>query len=227
MLSNLPRDISTHGAQIDAVMRLIFWICGAWFVVAEAVLVYLLVRYRRRKGVRAAWLPATDRKTLAWVLVPAVLVLAFDLLIEHASAAAWARTRLNIPAGDVVVRITGRQYFWAYRYAGHDRRLGTADDFDGDTTLRVPRGRIIRFQLEAADVIHALWMPSLRLKLDAIPGRSIPGWFEATREGTYPLVCAELCGAAHGYMRSSLTVMSPEAFDEWSRSRAPRHEDRP
>jgi len=220
MLEDLPRNISTFGADIDGVMRLIYWICGIWFAVAELLLLYMLVRFRKRPGQRAAWLPANDLRTQAWVLGPAALVLAFDLYIEHASASAWSRVRIEMPPADVLVKITGRQFAWTFTYAGPDGRLNTADDFVGDGRLRVPQNRVVRFQLEAADVLHSLWIPNLRLKLDAVPGRSIPGWFQATDTGTFVLACAELCGAAHTNMHTNLQVMTPAAFDEWARSRS-------
>ncbi len=72
-------------------------------------------------------------------------------------------------------------------------------------------------QLESADVLHSLYVPALRLKQDAVPGRSIPGWFSPIREGSYEIACAELCGPVHGYMKNTIVVVSPEAFDAWLR----------
>lgn len=223
MPDTLPQSISTFGGDIDHVIRFIWWFCVVWLVAAEGFVLYALVRFRRRDGVRAAWLPADTMRANAWVLVPAALVLVCDVFIEKESAEAWAKVKLDLPPADVLVRITGRQFAWTFTYAGEDGLLGTSDDFESPGELHVPVGRVVRFQLEAADVVHSFWVPSMRLKQDAVPGRSIPGWFSATTEGTYTIACAELCGAAHSYMKSSLVVDSPEKYRDWTVKKSGPH----
>lgn len=215
MLNFLPPSVSSFGSDIDGVIRLIYWIVGSWFVVAEFILIYFLLRYRYRDGVRAAWAPGNTVRAAAWILVPAALILVCDLIIEGASARVWAHIKEEIPKNDVLVRITSNQFSWRFTYTGPDGRLDTADDFDVMNDMVVPVGKVVRFQLESMDVLHALWIPHLRLKQDAVPGRSIPGWFEATREGKYPIACAELCGVAHSYMKGTLQVVSPKAYADW------------
>lgn len=217
MLQRLPPAISTFGGAIDDHLRLIYWITGIALVIALALLFYALVRFRRRPGVRAAWLPADNLRHNAWVLIPAAVVLVLDLWIEADSAKVWAQVKEDIPQNpDVLVRITAQQFSWSYTYAGPDQRLDTADDVSA-SVLQVPRGKVVRFQLESADVLHAFYVPALRLKQDAVPGRSIAGWFQASAEGSHEVVCAELCGPVHGYMKSTLEVVSPEQFERWMR----------
>jgi cytochrome c oxidase subunit II len=217
MPERLPESISSFGAAIDDHIRLIYWITGIAFVIAQFVLFYALVRFRKRRGERAAWLPADTWRTNAWVLVPALVVLVFDLWIEADSAKVWAHVKEDIPdKPDLLVRITAQQFSWSFEYAGPDQKLGTADDIV-TSELKVPLGKVVRFQLESADVLHSFYVPQLRLKQDAVPGRSIPGWFSATTEGSYEIACAELCGPVHGYMKNTLQVVSPAAFDSWLR----------
>ena len=73
--------------------------------------------------------------------------------------------------------------------------------------------------IEAQDVIHSFWVPQFRLKQDALPGQPAELRFVATREGTYPVVCAELCGAYHGAMRTQVIVHSLEDYGAWVNSR--------
>lgn len=216
MLDDLPSGISDVAGALDAHLRLLYWICGIWFAAVLGTMVYLLWRYRRRAGVRAAWMPAETARARAWVLVPAALVLVFDLVIEWDSSRLWARVKEDVPAEGMLVRVTGRQYSWTFQYAGPDRALDTPDDFLSFGELHVPRGRTIRFQLESGDVLHSFFVPALRLKQDAVPGRSIPGWFQADREGSYVIACAELCGVAHTVMQGRLVVQSPEDFEAWA-----------
>ena len=75
--------------------------------------------------------------------------------------------------------------------------------------------------MEARDVIHAFWVPQFRLKQDVIPGQPTLLSFTATRPGTYPIVCAELCGPYHGGMRSTVVVHEPADFDAWLSKNTP------
>jgi len=79
----------------------------------------------------------------------------------------------------------------------------------------------VRLRMEAKDVIHAFWVPQFRLKQDVIPGQPTLLTFTPTRPGTYPIVCAELCGPYHGGMRSNVVVHEPDGFDAWLQSNRP------
>lgn len=81
--------------------------------------------------------------------------------------------------------------------------------------MHIPIGREIKLNINAADVIHAFWLPEFRLKQDAIPGRQSQLHFTANRIGDYPVVCAELCGPYHGAMNTRLYVDTPEDFENW------------
>jgi cytochrome c oxidase subunit 2 len=89
---------------------------------------------------------------------------------------------------------------------------------DGDITtgeLHVPVDRPVELRMKANDVIHAFWVPQFRLKQDVIPGQPTVLTFTATRPGSYPIVCAELCGPYHGGMRSTVVVHETDGFDAW------------
>jgi len=214
MLSFLPRGISPFAADIDGVMAFIYWVVGAWFVLALVVLGWLVWSSRARPGRRAAWLPGGTARTNAWILVPVSLVLVCDLLIEAKADPVWHDVKVAIPAGDVKVRITGRQYAWVFTYPGVDGQFDTADDV-ATAELHVPRDKVVRFDLRSADVLHSFFVPELRLKQDAVPGRSIAGWFSADRDGSYEIACAEICGKNHTLMAGKMVVEAEDAFDTW------------
>ncbi|MEO1069899.1 MAG: cytochrome c oxidase subunit II [Cyanobacteria bacterium J06638_6] len=113
-------------------------------------------------------------------------------------------------APDLTVNVTGMQYAWIFTYP--DTNI-----VDGE--LHVPMGQDVQLIIEAKDVIHSFWVPQFRLKQDALPGEAAELRFVATREGTYPVVCAELCGAYHGGMRTQVIVHSPEDYADWLASR--------
>ncbi len=138
-----------------------------------------------------------------------------------ASGVAWLQTHLShvflydVPEDpDVHVRITVRQYMWLFDYEGPDGELGTDDDFTVDG-LRVEVNKVVRFELESADIVHTFCVRELRFKQDAVPGRSISGWFDTNAEGTFEIGCAEICGQGHTRMRALLVVESQTAFDAW------------
>lgn len=220
MFDDLPQNISSFGGDVDSIIRYIWWIILVWFVAAEGFLVYTLVRYRRREGRRAGWLPADTLKANAWVLAPVVLVLALDLSIEAKSHGVWHEVKGQVPQHDVLVRVTARQFAWTFTYAGPDGALDTEDDFQTGGFLYVPANKVVRFQLESTDVLHSFWIPVLRLKQDAVPGRSIRGWFKATEPGTYEIACAEICGGGHTSMRARLVVLSEDDYARWAETMA-------
>ncbi|MBI2981140.1 MAG: cytochrome c oxidase subunit II [Deltaproteobacteria bacterium] len=213
----LPEDISTFGHGIDHTLRVIYYIVGAWFVLAEAVLFYFIIRYRKGANRKATYQPGTTSKALAWILLPAVLILAFDLGIDLVQGPVWNEIKIYLPSPDQTVRITGRQFVWEITHPGPDNQIETADDIQTLNQFVVPVHKKIVFELKSQDVLHSLWIPNLRLKQDAVPGRTIKGWFEATKEGTYPLACAELCGSGHGTMKGELHVLSEPDYQNWLR----------
>jgi len=113
--------------------------------------------------------------------------------------------QLGKPA-DLVVNVTGMQFAWLFNYP--ESGVSTGE-------LHVPVGADVQLNLSATDVIHSFWVPQFRLKQDAIPGIPTELRFVATKPGTYPVVCAELCGGYHGSMRSQVVVQTPEEFKNW------------
>ncbi|MBW4459238.1 MAG: cytochrome c oxidase subunit II [Nodosilinea sp. WJT8-NPBG4] len=116
--------------------------------------------------------------------------------------------QMNQP--NVTVNVTGMQFAWIFRYP---------DTGITDGELHIPVGKDVQLKIEAQDVIHSFWVPQFRLKQDALPGEPGELRFVATREGTYPVVCAELCGSYHGAMRTQVIVHSPEDYADWVASR--------
>jgi cytochrome c oxidase subunit II len=212
-----PENISTYGADVDRVFYLIYYIVTLWFVLAQAAIVYFVIRYRRRAGARAAHVRGDRWRELAWILVPAAIVLLLDLGIDAAGARVWDAVKVHIPAGDVRLAVTAKQFEWMVTYPGPDGQLGTPDDFTLNSELRVPRGKDIRITLRSEDVVHSFFLPNTRLKQDAVPGRAIDVWFNATKTGTYELACAELCGFGHYTMRGLFVVDTPEDWERWVR----------
>jgi cytochrome c oxidase subunit II len=106
----------------------------------------------------------------------------------------------------VNVNVLGLQYAWIFTYPDANVTSGE---------LHVPVGKEVQLNMNAQDVIHAVWIPQLRLKQDVIPGTPTELRFTTNKVGNYPLRCAELCGGYHGSMVTRMIVHTPEEYDTW------------
>ena len=113
------------------------------------------------------------------------------------------------------VEIMAQQWMWNFRYEGIDTEFNTDDDITTNHVLYVPKGRKIEFRVSSKDVIHSFYIPFIRNKVDAIPGRVTRLWVELTKTGTYDIACAEMCGTHHYKMEAKLVVMEPADFEKW------------
>ncbi len=217
MLPWLPENVSTYGADIDSLFHLIFWITSIVFVLVQVTLVVFLVRYRYRPGRRAVYTHGNNTLEIAWTIAPSIILIVLALL----SRATWGEIRGHMPPADYQVQVTAKQFNWDFLYPGPDGKFGTEDDLTLENELNVPVGKVIRLTLKSRDVIHSFFVPVLRFKQDMLPGREIPGWFQATKTGHYEIPCAELCGFGHSGMKGWLTVHSAEDYAKWEAERWP------
>ncbi len=109
-------------------------------------------------------------------------------------------------AAAVNVNVLGLQYAWIFTYP--DANITSGE-------LHIPVGKEVQLNMNAQDVIHAVWIPELRLKQDVIPGTPTELRFTSNKVGNYPLRCAELCGGYHGSMVTRMIVHTPEEYDAW------------
>ncbi len=238
----LPADASTNAAAYDSLFKVLFSIGTTLFLGIAIVLIYSLVRFRRRPGEVADGPPFEGNLLLeiVWTAIPAVVILfvgiySFDIYdrmggmapLDHgamhhsAMAAASSETLapMEQPIADRVwggissaagpslpVEVTAMQFAFIFHYPEGDITSGE---------LHVPSGRPVELRMKALDVIHAFWVPEFRLKQDVIPGQPTVLSFTPTRPGTYPVICAELCGPYHGGMRTSVVVHEPDDYQAW------------
>jgi len=121
----------------------------------------------------------------------------------------------ELPEPDERIRIIGQQWAWTFDHAGPDGKLDTADDISTAHDMHIKVNTLYHYDLEAKDVMHSFSVVPFRLKQDAIPGRTITGWFEATKTGVYDIQCAEMCGVGHGIMAGRIFIHSEEEYEQW------------
>jgi cytochrome c oxidase subunit 2 len=217
-----PENVSTYGGDVDGIFWFIFYITTVWFFLTEGLIIYFMVRYRRKAGRKATYALGDTWTQLAWVLVPLAVVVVLDLFIDIRGADVWAKVKGQRPPSDFVVRGVGKQFNWEFIYPGPDGKLGSDDDLTTDNELHVPVGNVIHVILSSKDVIHSFFLPHFRLKQDAVPGRQIPVWFEATKTGEFEIPCAELCGFGHSGMNGKVFVHSAEDYQKWLNEKSPK-----
>jgi cytochrome c oxidase subunit II len=213
MLEHLyfPHDISTFGPTIDLLFEVIFWVVMVTWIAVTVAMVIFLVRYRHRPGRKAEYIEGNSRLEIIWTTATAVIMVA----LAFASRSTWADIKEHGPPGDVFYKVAAKQFNWEITYPGPDGQLGTADDVTVENDFHVPVNKVVRLDLTSKDVIHSFFVPNMRLKQDAVPGRVIHVWFEATEVGQYEIPCAELCGFGHSGMLGTLYVQSQADYDKW------------
>lgn len=213
----LPPGVTTYAADIDRLYYLILVITGVVFLLTQGLLFWFLFRYRKREGSRAEYIHGSTKAEVVWTAVPFVIVVALGLM----SKSIWDEIKdpASIPDDAYEIHVSARQFEWEARYAGADGVFGTEDDFTLLNRMHVPVNRPVVVHLGAEDVIHSFFVPAFRVKQDAVPGMTIPVWFEVTEEGDYTLACAELCGIGHFRMDGRVIVQSESEFEAWKAER--------
>jgi len=212
MLQWLPEDVSTFGQEIDSLFYLIYYITGVAFILVTVLMIWFLIRYRHSDERRATYTHGNTTLEIIWTVIPAAIFIALSFM----SVSTWARVKRHAPDSDFEMGVTGKQFNWEIAYPGPDGKLGTDDDVKFDNDLHVPVNKVVRVHLTSKDVIHSFYLPNLRLRQDAVPGRTILVWFEATKPGKYELPCSQLCGFGHSGMKGWLYVHTPEEYQKWA-----------
>lgn len=214
-MSIFPENVSTYGEAIDSLASLITVLVAIGFFASLGLLLYTVVAFRRSSDRKASYIVGERWGQVKWVIVPVVVILVLDLFIDLRTHSAWAKIKQYLPQPDVAVRVTGQQFSWVFTYPDAQGNLDSDQTFQAIGDLHVPVGKNIVFDLEAKDVVHSFWVPALRLKQDAVPGRTIKGWFNATKIGEYDIGCAQICGGGHTNMHARLIVESQDDFNRW------------
>jgi cytochrome c oxidase subunit 2 len=218
MIEQYLKSASSYSGQIDGLVLLITVLVGVWFIAAEVMFFWLIFRFRARDGVAAQYITGKEKHLKRWINIPHTLILISDVVIIVAAVRVWHHVKQTLPPPDAVVRVTGSQWVWGFDHPGADGRLDTADDIRTTDELHVEVGKTYHFLLESKDVLHSFFVPVFRLKQDAIPGRTITGWFKPTKTGRHDILCAEICGIGHGIMGGRIVIESPEQHAAWLRA---------
>lgn len=241
----LPESASVHGVWIDDMLWMSIYVTGIVFVVTHVLLFYFAYRYQYKPGRIAYFYPHNNKLEIAWTVVPTIAFIVMFILGQDA----WQKITSQTPDNAVVIEVVGQQFSWQVRYPGPDGTLGNDDyrlidavngvgldltdraSYDDFTSpqIHVPKGRPVLLRIRAKDVIHSVYIPHFRLKMDAVPGMPTRFHFEArftteemrqklgNPDFNFELACAEICGRGHFAMRMLVVVEEEEDFNKWYR----------
>lgn len=227
----LPADHSTFGKKVDDLFNMILVITSVAFIGVQVVLAYFMWKYgdegQPRRGL---FVHGHHQLEVIWTVIPATILVIIAVLqwgtwLEIKRPANFPdEVKKRLETNEPFAEVLAGQFEWRITYPGKDGKLGTRDDVHVLNNFHIPQNVPILIRLRSRDVLHSFYLPNFRLKQDAVPGMSIPVWFQSkpdtVPEGkdteTFNLMCAELCGWGHYKMKGALTVHKDEAsFQKW------------
>jgi cytochrome c oxidase subunit II len=186
----------------------LYWFVSFWaalVLLAVAVpLTIFVIRYRSRGRARTVEGPqihGSTRLEIAWTLVPVVILLFVVAFTFYKLPGITLEDEAQ--AGDLRIRVEGRQFYWQYRYPNGVIAIDR---------LVAPKDRLVLLEITTPenDVNHSYWVPGIGGKFDAIPGRTTETGFQADEVGLYEGQCAEFCGIQHAEMLAEIEVRRAE-----------------
>ncbi|MGD9538456.1 MAG: cytochrome c oxidase subunit II [Alphaproteobacteria bacterium] len=192
-------------------------------VFVMALLGIIILRYNSRRNPKPQTWSHNTLLEMVWTAIPVIILLAIAIpsirLLYYEDRA---------PDPEMTVKAIGHQWYWSYEYPDHgdiafdaflkeegDLAEGEPRLLATDTAVVLPVGTDIRILTTADDVIHAFALPSLGIKIDAVPGRINETWVRINAPGVYYGQCSELCGTNHGFMPIMVKAVSKEEFAAW------------
>ncbi len=165
------------------------------------LMIFFVFKYSRERhpepsDIRGNWLLET-----IWTLIPTAIALS----MFYFGWSSYIGLR-NVPPGAIEIDIYAQQYSWIVVYP---------NDLELEDEIVVPKGSPVKLNITSEDVIHGLFIPTFRVKVDAVKGIKTYVWFYPDKEGEYHFHCTEFCGTGHPEMNGVLRVVSEEEYEQW------------
>jgi cytochrome c oxidase subunit 2 len=203
-----PTAGSTQADKIDTLYDVLLIVSVPVFVLVMTVAIYCVIAFRAKPGETGdgAHIHGNTKLEVVWVTIPFMIVTALAIygwiVLDDIEAA---------KDGELVVNVTGEQFTWSFDYPQEKVK---------SNELVLPVDRPVHFEIHAKDVLHSFWVPNFRMKQDAVPGITTNTRVTPNVEGTYPVVCAELCGIGHATMRQQVRVVPEAEWEAWVKDQA-------
>jgi len=261
----LPEASSEHGVKTDNLFWITLAVISFAFFVTNLLLFFFSFKYRYKEGRKADYYPDNNKLEIIWTIIPAVVM---AILVIYGWVE-WSTITADAPEEAIEIEIMGKQFNWQVRYPGADGKLGkyhytkidglnsmgvdfsdksSLDDFMPGKLI-LPKDRPVLLKIRSRDVLHSVFLPHFRMKMDAVPGMPTQFWFTPTKttedvrkelsekggiwaeldeDGKpkwqgfdYELACTEICGNSHFAMKFAVEVLEADAYDAWVAKQKP------
>lgn len=204
----LPEAMTQTARDIDGLFNLTMGISIVVFLLVELLLVFFLIRYKRKAPDKQGYaIDGSTKAEVVWTLIPAIILVVLGIY-----SSSMVYTIQDTPKDVYEIKVTGMKWSWEFEYPNGAKTYGE---------LRIPENKDVLFKIYSKDVIHSFWIPEFRMKQDAVPGRETRFTVKADQVeklgANYKqrIVCAEYCGNQHSKMLADLYIMDSGEFDKW------------
>ena len=201
--TSVLKPVTKEASDILSSFYIVLGVAAFIFVIVAGLVVYALIRFRRRKGREAKQFTENVRLEVLWISVPVLIVAGLFILAVRIMLLVNPPVLGNKPDLTVVAH----QWWWELHYP--QSGVTAANE------IHLPVGKHLLLRFESADVIHGFWVPSFGQKIDVIPGHPNYLWQTMTRPGLYLGTCNSFCGMGHAHMGIRVFAQSPEDFSAW------------
>jgi len=219
----LQEAFSPVAADQQVFHTMLLWIISIISVFVLLLLIYVMIRFNRRANPTPTKTSHNTLIEIVWTVVPIMILI---VIMIPSLKLLYFGDRVETP--DMTIKAIGYQWYWGYEYTDEDdltfEAIMLEDDelkpgqprlLATDNAIVVPVNTNIRILVTAEDVIHSWAMPSLGVKMDAVPGRLNETWMRIEKTGTYYGQCSEICGSRHGFMPIMVKAVSQEDYAKW------------
>tara|TARA_Y100000296_G_scaffold23473_1_gene27789 strand:+ start:4260 stop:5090 length:831 start_codon:yes stop_codon:yes gene_type:complete len=214
--------------KVNDIYNFLFWVTAIIFIGVQAVLIYSIFKFRRKKNPKPATFTHNTPLEIVWMTIPAIIC----VVIAWKSFDGMRFIR-SMPETGIDIEVIAYQFGWDFDYPDlevsapemdmevakkNEKWLKELTAYNDSFTVKemvVPVNTNVRLHITSRDVIHAFYVPELVIKVDSMPGRINYQWFNIPKEGVYIGQCAELCGSAHGFMYFAIRAVSQEDYAKW------------
>lgn len=197
----MPVQGTEIAAEVDNLYGFLIIVSFISCAILIGGMIYFVTKYKRRSANdKTPYISHDTRLEVLWSVIPLIIflfVFAWGWKIYH-------QMRV-MPKNALEIQVTGKQWAWTAEYKNGVR----------STEVVAPVNRDVKLILGSEDVIHSFYVPSFRIKQDAVPGRYTALWFNATKLGEFHVFCTEYCGTSHSGMLTKLKIVTQEEFDKW------------
>jgi len=239
---------SEHGKHTDTLFWITMAVTVVAFVIISIIMFVFIYKYQYREGQKAKYFPDNHYLELAWTIIPAIVL----AVLIFTGLRAWNDITGPAAKDAEVVEVIGQQFAWTVRYPGvKDKELGKVNyklidnfgnEFGLDLTdknsfddfksleLHLPVNKEVLLKIRAKDVLHSVFLPHFRVKMDAVPGMPTQFKFKVTKTTqqmrddlgnpnfNYEMACTEICGRGHFSMKLNVIVEDEESYERWKAS---------